>query len=230
VGDVIGLGRKRPDGSKIVQLRKSRGLKQEALADLAGVSVRVLREVERRNHPLDTTTLTALATQLQVTADDIVLSDARLGSALDRYRLKLRAVRSANGLYGLADTAGDWQWGLLLDPEVETQQEMQELLVIVRRYVRGRGPITDDEFDDVSFGTIPRLAKLKNLVEALRTCGVHVLAGTYVFRWRDEENVVSRKTVLEVRFAPSDVEEHTIFIDPGLPASEEKFDLDDSPF
>src|SRR5437762_3147315 len=68
MGDVIGLGRKRPNGAKIVNLRKKQGLKQETLAERANnISVRLLRDIERRNHPVAATTLTAIATALQTT-------------------------------------------------------------------------------------------------------------------------------------------------------------------
>src|SRR5262249_58938100 len=75
MGDVIGLGRKRPDGAKIVHLRKQKGMKQEALAEKADkMSVRLLRDIERRNRPVLATTITAIATALQTTPDEIILS------------------------------------------------------------------------------------------------------------------------------------------------------------
>ena len=75
MGDVIGLGRQRPDGRKVVELRKGLGLKQEGLAEKAGLSVRLLRDVERENRPIKDATLTALATQLNATPEDIILED-----------------------------------------------------------------------------------------------------------------------------------------------------------
>src|SRR5690349_796371 len=61
VDAISDYGKKRPNGRKIVELRKEKGLKQEGLADGARISVRLLRDIERNNHPVPTTTITAIA-------------------------------------------------------------------------------------------------------------------------------------------------------------------------
>jgi transcriptional regulator with XRE-family HTH domain len=43
---VIGLGKKQPDGAKIANLRKQKGLKQAALAKEVRISERLLRDIE----------------------------------------------------------------------------------------------------------------------------------------------------------------------------------------
>jgi transcriptional regulator with XRE-family HTH domain len=67
MGEVIGLGRKRPDGRKVIELRKQKGVKQSDLARRAHISERLLRDIERKNHPVPSTIITALATELKVT-------------------------------------------------------------------------------------------------------------------------------------------------------------------
>jgi transcriptional regulator with XRE-family HTH domain len=92
-------GRRQPNGPKIMELRKEKELKQETLAEIAKISVRRLRDIERNNHPVPTTVITAIATALKVNPQDITLStpDAspttKAGSLL-----KLWAVRSATEL------------------------------------------------------------------------------------------------------------------------------------
>lgn len=105
MGDVIGLGRKRPDGAKIVNLRKQKGFKQEYVADMAKISVRRLRDIERSNHPVPATTITDIATALQTTADEITLSTPDGTPNPSVSQLKLTAIRSAKDLNALASHA-----------------------------------------------------------------------------------------------------------------------------
>ena len=48
MGELIDPGRKQPNGSKIVELRKRNGMKQETLAKDADISVRLLRDIEKK--------------------------------------------------------------------------------------------------------------------------------------------------------------------------------------
>jgi DNA-binding XRE family transcriptional regulator len=57
----MGIGKRQPDGKKIVKLREQKGLKQNVLARDAGVSERLLRDIERTNKPVPATTITAIA-------------------------------------------------------------------------------------------------------------------------------------------------------------------------
>jgi transcriptional regulator with XRE-family HTH domain len=118
--DVIGLGRKRPNGTKIVNLRKQKGLKQETLAKDGRISVRVLRDIERRNHPVSATTLTAIATALQTTSDEITLSPRDRAPDSSVPLLKLTAIRSAKDLSALASSADEFEWKLEVDPSPVT--------------------------------------------------------------------------------------------------------------
>ena len=184
MGEVIGLGRKRPDGNKIVNLRKQKGLKQERLADEANISVRLLRDIEKSNHPVPATTLTAIATALQTTSDEITLSTPADGTPASSVSLlKLTAIRSAKDLSALARDVTQLEYALEVDPGPETAKDMQHLMKIVRRFVDSRyvRPWEEkDEFDGESFGEIPRLARLHQLLEQLREQGVGVIAGRYV--------------------------------------------------
>ncbi len=56
--------RQQPNGKKIVELRERCEMKQKALADDAGISERLLRDIEQRNKPVPTTTITAIASAL----------------------------------------------------------------------------------------------------------------------------------------------------------------------
>ena len=91
----MGIGRKQPNGKKIVELRQQKGLKQELLARDARISERLLRDIERRNKPVAATTITAIATLLGATAPEITLSMPDKTSEASGYLLKLRVVRSA---------------------------------------------------------------------------------------------------------------------------------------
>jgi transcriptional regulator with XRE-family HTH domain len=177
MGDVFGLGRKRPDGSKIVNLRKQKGLKQERLADEANISVRLLRDIEKSNHPVPATTITAIATALQTTPDAVTLStpDGTPDSSVPL--LKLTAIRSAKDLNALASDATVYEWTLETDPSPDTATVMQNLMIIVRRLVE---PWQHDEFDQEAFGEIPRLARLQQVLQQLRELGVGVIAAKYV--------------------------------------------------
>jgi transcriptional regulator with XRE-family HTH domain len=173
---MIGLGRKQPDGGKIVNLRKQKGLKQADLARKANVSERCLRDIERKNHPVPATTITAIATVLQTTPDEITLStpDGTLDSSLSV--LKLTAIWSAKDLSALASDATVLQWKLEADPSPLTEKDMRHLLRIVERLVNSS---ERDEFDKEPFGEIPRLARLQQLLQQLREQGLGVIAGKY---------------------------------------------------
>jgi transcriptional regulator with XRE-family HTH domain len=179
MGDVIGLGRKQPDGAKIVNLRKQKGLKQEDLANRGNISVRRLRDIERKNHPVPATTITAIATALETTPDEITLSTAGTPDS-SASLLKLTAIRSGKDLSALASSATSLEWELEADPSPVTAKDMQNLMKIVTRLVHWS---TKDEFDEELFGEIPRLARLQELLERLREQGVGVIAGKYVRHW-----------------------------------------------
>ena len=128
MGDVIGLGRKRPNGKKIVELRNKHGQKQEALAKKVSISVRVLRDIERSNHPVPATTITAIATALETTPDEITLSTPDGTPASSVPLLKLTAIRSAKDLNALAHDATQFEYALEVDPSAVTAPDMQWLL------------------------------------------------------------------------------------------------------
>ena len=132
MGDVIGLGRKRPNGKKIVELRNKHGQKQEALAKKVSISVRVLRDIERSNHPVPATTITAIATALETTPDEITLSTPDGTPASSVPLLKLTAIRSAKDLNALAHDATQFEYALEVDPSAVTAPDMQWLLWITR--------------------------------------------------------------------------------------------------
>src|SRR5436309_16098768 len=94
MGDVIGLGRKWPNGAKIRELLEQKGLMRKNFAYLARISERTLRDIERRNHPVLATTITDIATALQTTPDEITFSAAEGTPDSSVSLLKLRAIRS----------------------------------------------------------------------------------------------------------------------------------------
>jgi transcriptional regulator with XRE-family HTH domain len=97
--EVTGLGRRQPDGGKIVKLRKQLEMKQEDLAERANMSVRTLREIERKNKSVPGTTITAIAAALKVPPHEITLpaSNETTPDEDGRFRVKLKAVRSVLG-------------------------------------------------------------------------------------------------------------------------------------
>jgi transcriptional regulator with XRE-family HTH domain len=228
MGDVIGLGRRRPNGAKIANLRREKGLKQ---ADFAkkGVSERVLREIERHNHPVPATTITAIATALQTTPDEITLStpDGTLASSVPL--LKLTAIRSAKDLNALASDTTEFEYVLEVDPSPVTAPTMQALMMIVRRLVQPYE--NQDEFDRQHFGAIPRLAQLQELLGQLFEHGVGVIAGKYVRRSLkrtkdadfvdepipDTEWSIKTQFILRLHFVPAEKQEGDIRINSGKP-------------
>jgi transcriptional regulator with XRE-family HTH domain len=174
-----------------MELRKEKGLKQENLAKDAQVSVRLLRDIERKNHPVPTTTITAIAAELKVTSADITLSttDASPTKArplMDRSLLKLRAVRSATEIDSLARSAEEYEWLLRIDPSTATAADMQAVMTTVHRLTLKYDSVSPlslyaDEFDGQPFGEIPRLARLQDLLTRLSTNGVNVIAGAYTY-------------------------------------------------
>ncbi len=187
MGAVLDHGRRRPNGKKIMELRKQKGLKQRSFAEEANISERTLRDIERKNHPVPTTIITAIAAVLKVNPSDITQSSpssllAPLGK--NQSLLKLKAIQSAKELSTLASGASEYQWRLEVDPKVATASRMQAVLQIVHRLVQGLRtdpdgyPVGHDEFDSEQFGEIPRLARLQELLNELLTNEVAVLAGT----------------------------------------------------
>lgn len=215
MAEVIGFGRMRPNGAKIVELRKRRGMKQEVLADNARISERQLREIERTNKPTHATTITAIATALGATAREITLSTPDEEPEKSGPLLKLEAIQSAKNLAHIAQSADDYGYLLKVDPSVETAAEMQELMTIVRHYVTGQ----PDEFAKVLFGDIPRLARLHQLLEKLRAGDVGVLAGTIVIAEHDLPHVPrsisgdGKRALLLIFFQPIAVKEEVISMD-----------------
>jgi transcriptional regulator with XRE-family HTH domain len=196
MGAVLDFGRKRPNGKKIMELRKQNGLKQEVLAKGAEISVRSLRDIERKNHPVPGTTITAIASVLKVNPSDITQSSSSSQAALGKNQslLKLKAIQSATELGTLASRASQYGWALRVDPTTQTAPDMQAVMQMVHRLVRGIqwGPDGSrfglDEYDSEQFGEIPRLARLQELLNLLLTNEVAVLAGTYSFSRLSDEN------------------------------------------
>jgi transcriptional regulator with XRE-family HTH domain len=214
------LGRKRPDGRKIAELRKKKGIKQFALAKGA-CSERLLRDIENRNHPVAATTITDIATALGVTPGEITLTPAdetprNSGSIL---LLKLRP-RSATDLSYLARHAQGYYYALKVVPRTETAADMQAVMLIIRRFVERE---VTDEFDGKPFSDIPRLARLQALLDNLSECGVGVIAGIIMVddgnnnlprelytlgNVRDDP--FDRSKFLFVKFVPREVEQEVV--------------------
>jgi transcriptional regulator with XRE-family HTH domain len=245
-------GRKRPNGRKIRELRKEKGLKQEALAETAYISVRLLRDIERNDHPVQTTTMTAIAAALKVDPANITLSTPD-GSPTTNTNslLKLRVVRSATELSRLASSADEYEWSLMIDPSTATAADMQAVMITVHRLVKKYGRLPQDatwwdEFDEQKFGEIPRLARLQDLLTRLGASGVNVVAAIHTYssvksleeseipelgfivRAPDKttKQVFTYVTDLKIHFVPGDVEELVVPIYSGQ--SLEDFEIEDS--
>jgi transcriptional regulator with XRE-family HTH domain len=247
MGKVIEPGKKRPNGRKIAELRKKREWRQKTLCHEARISERLLRNIELENHPVPATKLTDIATALGVTPNDITLPPPGGTPDTSANLLKLKAIRFASDLRALADSAHEYDWKLRVNPTAATVEDMQHLMVIVERLVRGFeadfiGPdelSTNDEFDKMPFGDIPRLARLQELLEKLREGGVGVIAGNCVRQTLEktgalglrsvyrhgfevpsepirghDDLVLVTETILLVRFVRSEIDEEVIEIGP----------------
>ena len=108
-------------------------------------------------------------------------------------------------------------WDLCVDPSAATAREMEQLLYIVRRIVE-RGNVTDEfDIDNATggyalhpdnFGSITRLARLQELLDALLVGGVGILAGSYY----DREGLKGPQQILYIHFVPSGVGEKVISV------------------
>jgi transcriptional regulator with XRE-family HTH domain len=247
--DLIGPGRKRPNGAKIRELRKQKGQMQK---DFAGIPERTLREIERRNHPVPATTITAIAAELKVNPSDITLPTPDASPTKAGSLLKLRVVRSATELSNLATGADDYEWLLQIDPSTATATDMQVVMRTVHRLVKKYGRLYMDsmwwdEFDQQVFGEIARLARLQELLTSLGTNGVNVIAGTYtssslrsleegeepgfgeLIVWlpgRKTKKVFKYVTRVVIRFVPCDVEEDVVPIYPGFSLADFELDVE----
>jgi transcriptional regulator with XRE-family HTH domain len=132
-------GKKRPNGRKIAALRKKGEITQASLADKLDISERRLREIEKKDHPVPATIITAIAAELKVSLSEITLSIPDAPTSKTGPLLKLRAVRSATELSGLAKSAKEYDWGLQIDPTTATAADMQAVMKIVHRFVRKLG-------------------------------------------------------------------------------------------
>ena len=219
----MGIGKRQPNGKKIVELRQQKEWKQNVLAREDAFSERHLREIERRNKPVPETLITEIATLLGATSDEITLptSDETLNPsspllhtpAMAGPLLRLRTVRSVTELNNLASSANEYEWDLKVDPSEATAEDMRQVMTILRRLVHGRHEIFEDEFDGLSFSTIPRLARLQELLGKLRANGVGVLAGSYV-RLSVINKEISSEVIVCVHFVPSEVDEEVIRVPP----------------
>ncbi len=236
MGAETDYGKRRPNGGKIVELRKEKGVKQEGLAATAQISVRLLRDIERKNHPVPTTIITAIAAELDVNSSDITLSTPDTSPTKAGSLLKLRAVRSATELSTLAERVNTYEWKLKIDPSTATAADMQAVMTIIKRLVNGDLNEYTDEFDRQEFGEIPRLALLQDLLTRLHTNGVNVIAGTYTHSWlrglpegetpeffetcvrypgRTTKYIFKTEHLLSLSFVPCDVEEEVVPIKTG---------------
>ena len=151
MGAETDYGRKRPNGRKIMELRKEKGLKQEAFVKDLPIKVRLLRDIERKNHPVPASTITAIAAKLKVNPSDITLSTPDASPTKAGSLLKLRVVRSATELSALAAGATKYEWRLRIDPSTATTADMQAVMTIVKRLVAesfgtASGPSVMEEF------------------------------------------------------------------------------------
>ena len=184
-------------------------MKQNDLASQARISERLLREIEKRNKPVPATIITAIATLLGATSADITLSTSDETPNPFATLLRLRTVRSTAELNNLASSAHRYEWDLKVDPSEATAEDMRQVMAILRRLVEGKRHELDyDEFDGVDFSTIPRLARLQELLQKLRANGVGVLAGSYVKQCKGAE--FGTEVMIRVHFVPSEVDEQVI--------------------
>jgi transcriptional regulator with XRE-family HTH domain len=219
----MGIGKRQPDGKKIAELRKQQGLKQEGFAKAAGIRERLLRYIERTNRPVPTTTITSIASALNVDWTEIVLSTSDETPDASEFRLKLRAVHSATYLADLCSGAQDYEYRVKVDPSATTAEDMQKLMLIVHCLVPKWSCETmkyerpTDDFDSLPFGSIPRLARLQELLEKLGEAGVNVVAGRLVMKNETKdlsqshiEKIFDRTTTLWLHFVPREVEEDVV--------------------
>jgi len=118
-----------------MELRKEKGLKQVAFVKDLPIKERLFRDIERKNHPVPASTITAIAAKLKVNPSDITLSTPDASPTKAGSLLKLRVVRSATELSALAGGATKYEWRLKIDPSTATAADMQATMTIVRRLV-----------------------------------------------------------------------------------------------
>lgn len=240
------MSRVTPDGKKIAQFRKELSLSQEALAE-GRISVRLLRDVERRDKPLGEVVLRNIATALKRPLDAIVLKQApkvdweTIARPRSRSQLLLELVKSGSELQTAAYYSAKFSWALEAEPVSETASLMEEVLKIVSREVnRGMDDprFSDDPYrrktDDYDaqheFPTLFRIARLNEILQLLAGRGIAVLSNTYVHRLcteRDGFAIDEDQVRLYLGFYPEGTTAKIVHIDPGLPSPVEAEQMDD---
>ena len=215
---MVGLGRKRPNGKKIFELRRKIGLKQEVLADEAGVSVRTLRDIERKDHAIHSVTITAIATQLKISPDQITLSTPE--DSQQHHMLKLKPFRSAHQLSCLAEEAHQFDWGFNF--KGKTAKETQQLVGIVRS-LEGKLYSCAEPPSYYEFQWLHQLAQLQESLDVLSEGGVRVLAASYYQNsLASQKNKSPGMKVLVIRFVSGEVDELDVSIDPRPPLERQR--------
>lgn len=236
---VISIGRVIPDGKAIARIRKDKELSQEALAQQAKISQRLLRDIERRNHPVRKHCLLNIATQLGAPTEHIQLAqpaavepDTMLRPLPDTM-LRLLPVEGALAMWEIARSADSLEWTLAVEPNSKTAQPMEAVLTILNRIVDGRPPLDCDldEFDrNNKFSDIARLSRLGELLQALTDGGICVLANTYLHHLDSRECYQPPQKRILVMFTSAETTSRTVSIDSGYrPAMAGDID-DDLPF
>src|SRR5215471_15927354 len=147
-----------PDGAKIVQLRKTKGYKQHALAEMARMSERLLRDIETQGKPVPEHRLAELANSLGTTLDQIqakaaasdeTKSDGRAKST-DPHQLELHVTEKAIRLWQLASGVKSFNYTLDVDPTSQTAPLLDSVITILHRAF-SQAP--EDEFDQAYLST-----------------------------------------------------------------------------
>ncbi len=239
---VISIGRVVPDGEAIARIRQDKELSQEALAQQAKISQRLLRDIERRNHPIPKHRLLNIATQLGTPTERIQLAqpaavepDTMLRPLPDTM-LRLLPVEGALAMWEIARSADSLEWTLAVEPNSKTAPPMEAVLTILNRIVDGRTPFdcdysNHDEFDrNNKFSDIARLSCLGELLQALTDGGICVLANTYLHHLEPRGSKLPPQKRIWVMFTPAGTTSRTVPIDSGYrPAMAADID-DDIPF
>jgi transcriptional regulator with XRE-family HTH domain len=234
----VGNKRVRPNGKKIVSLREQKGLKQTVLAHEARISERFLRDIERKNKPVPATIITDIATALKVAPEEI--TGASWG--FETLKLTVVRSASMLSFMAEDADQYSWGLLLVDPTAATGEEMRQVLMIIrylVERFSitdefdnedAGRGAERPDDFR-----LIAEIARLQELLDSLRAGGVGVLAGLYlsltgaedkspgrefpvgangeqVLNGDNSEQVLSHKSILEIRFVPVHVDELEIAI------------------
>lgn len=228
-----------PNGPKIIELRKSKGLSQRDVAEKSKLSERLLRDIERYSKKVTEYRLNNIANSLGTKVDAIKIHNLETETTSrnngtksnDPSQVELREIKTGKELYELASLCGRYTWNFSVEPTLETAPIMEGILTIVNCIVNGLTSRTTDEYDqEYTHSDLFRVAKLGSLIRELIENGINTLGNTYFFEYNNKDGPPDSYLIIQLEFVANPTSSKIVRVYRGN-VSYDKYDLDaDIPF